>query len=163
MPSRATSAFQRTVQYTLHERAADYTMWVAGHGGDTATIRSYLDALAVFPSHFEEWVSNKNRTTLMEAIPALRSLLPSLFSDKAATREPFQLIDPLPPAVSLVITLALQQYMMLKVVNNPTNFEQSRYAYGINTLSGYHSPKTEVYILADMIDALRKEEPFADL
>ena len=153
MPSRATSAFQRTVQYTLHERAADYTMWVAGHGGDTATIRSYLDALAVFPSHFEEWASNKNRTTLMEAIPALRSLLPSLFSDKAATREPLQPTDPFPPAVSLVITLALQQYMM-----NTTDRS------GPGSLSGHHSPKAYIpYILEDIIDALRKEEPFADL
>ena len=153
MPSRATSAFQRTVQYTLHERAADYTMWVAGHGGDTATIRSYLDALAVFPSHFEEWASNKNRTTLMEAIHALRSLLPSLFSDKAATREPLQPTDPLPPAVSLVITLALQQYMM-----NTTDRS------GPGSLSGHHSPKAYIpYILEDIIDALRKEEPFGDL
>ena len=155
MPSRATSAFQRTVQYTLHERAADYTMWVAGHGGDTATIRSYLDAFAVFPSHFEEWASNKNRTTLMEAIPALRSLLPSLFSDKAATREPIQLIDPFPPAVSLVITLALQQYMMLKGDHHPCQT--------YTTLSGHHSPKTEAYILADMIGALSKVGTDADL
>jgi hypothetical protein len=147
MPSRATSAFQRTVQYTLHERAADYTMWVAGHGGDTTTLRSYLDALAVFPSHFEEWASNKNRTTLMESIPALRSLLPSLFSDRRAAQEPLQPIDPLPPAVSLVITLALQQYMMMKEFGS-TGI--------ITTLSGHHSPKTEAYIMADMIDALSK-------
>jgi hypothetical protein len=141
------------VQYTLHERAADYTMWVAGHGGDTATIRSYLDVLAVFPSHFEEWASNKNRTTLMEAIPALRSLLPSLFSDKAATREPRQPWVPLPSAVSLVITLALQQYMMLRGDHQLTH----------TTLSGHHSPKTEAYILADMIGALSKVGTDADL
>lgn len=145
MPSRDTSAFQNTVRHVLRERASDYTMWVAGHGGDSPTLTAYLDALAVFPSHFDEWAGNKNRTTLMEAIPALRSLLPSLFSDKDAVKESLQPIDPLPPVVSLVITLALQQYMMAKNIKNPE--------FGVRgTISGHHCPTIEVAILRDMIN-----------
>ena len=144
MPSRASSAFQNTVRHVLRERASDYTMWVAGHGGDTPTLTAYLDALAVFPSHFNEWAGNKNRTTIMEAIPALRSFLPSLFTHKNAVKEPLVPIDPLPPAVSLVVTLALQQYMMVKDMNSPE--------LGVRgTISGYHSPTLETSILRDMI------------
>jgi hypothetical protein len=59
-------------------------------------------------------------------------------------KEPLQPIAPLPSAVSLIITLALQQYMMVKDLSSGQPDMR-------NTVSGYHSPTLETAILRNLL------------
>lgn len=121
MPSRATSAFVATVRSALHERACDYVMWVAGHGGDTATVQRYNQACAQFPSHFAEWAHSLSRTDLVASIPVLRTLMPGLVPAYHYTKYGVQIAEsvpatphPLPEIVAVVVTLATQQHILRK-------------------------------------------------
>ena len=135
MPTRATSSFIQRIQTTLHSRASDYVMYCAGHGADSDTIRNYLRSLDVFPSHFQEWASRLTRTEIALSIPSLPQLLPGFklsgppktfsWTDSsygAQDQDQLEGIDtahlqaqPLPEVVSVVVTLALQHYMLSKV------------------------------------------------
>lgn len=168
MPSRATSAFLRTVRVMLHERASDYVMWVAGHGGDAATVNTYLASLNVFPSHFDEWAHNKSRHTILASIPILSTLLPALGSTApyrdwtpldnhtyaSLSTEPDTVPTPIPKVVETIVTLALQHHIMTKDQQNlPIT------GHGQRSLSGSHSPSFDA--LDNIFDAFgtRREDP----
>lgn len=115
LPSRATSAFFSTVRAVLHERASDYIMWVAGHGGDTDTIRRYIQATVVFPSHFNEWVNSNNmtRTDLVLSLPSISTLFRSgVWPGDSYNNPPTGRTLPVPEIVATVATLAIQQHML---------------------------------------------------
>lgn len=158
MPSRATSAFQQTVRTALHERASDYVMWVAGHGGDTETINNYIDAVRTFPSHFNEWAANKSRATILNSIPLLRSLLPGLTSGHvtADSAEPSDAV-PLPKNIEVVVTLALQQSILAKDNDRRCRSPLTRDG---NALSGLWNPPNHVDLLATNFGYGNKNVPF---
>lgn len=134
MTSRATSAFKATVRRQLHERASDYVMWVAGHGGDAATVNAYLDSVRVFPSHFDEWTATMGRDLLIASIPVLRTLMPGFTGGEIDAAS-----VPMPPLIEKVVALAIQQHIMARATD-PVRFS----AFGTENLSGFHAPTLEV-------------------
>jgi len=153
MPSRATSAFQRTVRVVLHERAADFVMWAAGHGADAPTLRSYLASLNVFPSHFDEWAGPLSRFTILASIPLLRTILPGLTSPGKGVQMEAVPSVPLPPVVATIVTLATQQHIMTKTVPpSPLGFST---ANGSHSISGHHAPILEANALHSLNEAIK--------
>jgi hypothetical protein len=94
----------------LHERASAHVHWVAGHGGDVSTLRTYLDSLLVFKSHWQEWSAHLSPYDIYASIPALHSL--SLNEIEGDAREEGGIPHPVPPAISVVVTLSLQRKIM---------------------------------------------------
>jgi hypothetical protein len=141
MPSRKTSAFHRTVRVALHERASDYVMWVAGHGGTADTVNQYLNSVLVFPSHFDEWAGDKCRDLVIASIPALHFLMPGL--TKGAANVP---AVPLTPVIEQVVAIAIQQHIMAKDSN--TNSVTEQYAPRLELLSQLVNPAAHISVLA---------------
>lgn len=151
MPSRATSSFYTTVCTLLHERACDYVLWVAGHGGDADTVRTYLEATRVFPSHFRQWASTLSRDTILASIPVLRTIAPGLTSPLRIGPRPRGEYQPddnprsvlLPPVVATIVTLATQQHIMR---NGQPSTVMAGGSIGFN-LSGVYRPQDHVDLL----------------
>lgn len=145
-PSRATSAFHRTVRTLLHERASDYVMWVAGHGGEASTVTSYLSSVRVFPSHFDEWCSNLNRETILASIPALRTLMPGIAATHAEL--PDVIPVPVPKIVETVVALAIQQHIMAHDRYNKGISGSAPKSNAVMNISGHHSPASTIDLLS---------------
>lgn len=134
------SAFDITAARLLFERAYAFVLQAAGQGLDPATLSIYNDSLAVFQSHFMEWSASLSRAQVRASIPLLDLLLPPDSKTRPMAEGRFlsptvkvgrSVVPPstedpsgpatLPPVISTVAVLALQQYLLAKGNNDTTS------------------------------------------
>lgn len=119
-PARMTSSFLSMVSQSARAQATHYTLFIAGHGAEAPLVQSYLDAIAVFDSHLREWAGNHTISTIRAHLPHADTLFPTGQShDHPGT------MPPVPAAVSIVCTLALQQKIRRTSTPNDTKLRQT--------------------------------------
>lgn len=118
--------FHRVAKAEILEQASSYVMWVAGHGGEAATLNTYLAALHRFPDSWDRWAGSLDGADLFATIPILKKYLPIITYESEGEPEAGGKTVPMPPDVQVCVTLALQQSLMEDKGLEPEGVRASR-------------------------------------